>query len=433
MQEREHSEREGISKKRAGRALMAIGALLLAACFFGIGWFAHWLSLGERTRSLLWAIDTARDRYYRDVDESKLFDKLFGAFSLDPYSRYYTQEEYKAASAKDAGRGEGIGVTAIDDADMVRLFRVTGNSPAERAGLCAGMYVFRFGASKEALAAGTSEQFLAFVRAQEGAFCVECGFDREGADAQVYTLASAAYRVSYVSYRDSDGAFRFDPERLEPTAFGKPFAELDERTAYIRISEFHGTAAEEFEGCLKQMRERGRRDLIIDLRGNGGGYLSVLCEIASHLMKEAKGTHPVVATARYRSGRETAFTAPCNDYSAYFSEDSRIYLLADENTASASECLIGALVSYGTVGAEDIYVRGAGTKAHSYGKGIMQSYFTELSGNVLKLTVAEIFWPNGTSIHGVGVVAADADHGIDAPLIPGATDEFLAEFLRRIA
>lgn len=231
-----------------------------------------------------------------------------------------------------------------------------------------------------------------------------------------------------------DGSFRFDPNDLNVlNELGEPLEGAGENTAYIRLEKFYGKAAEEFEAYLKLMKERGRSDLILDLRGNGGGYLTVFCNIAAHLIN-AEEKRPVAATARYRDGSESTFYTPASDYSAYFGENAKIRILADEDTASASECLIGALVSYGTVGYGDIFLHEAGNgAARTYGKGIMQSTYTDSAGNALKLTVAEIFWPNGTSIHGKGVTKEDGAVGIVADtFFTAQNDAMLAQTLQTL-
>ena len=189
---------------------------------------------------------------------------------------------------------------------------------------------------------------------------------------------------------------------------------------------------QEMEKCLNFMKSRGRTNLILDLRTNGGGYLTVCQELATYFMRNATGSRPIVSTARFKSGRETIYRATGNRFSEFFEEDARIYVLADENTASASEMLIGAMVTYGTTPFSDIYLREENGVARSYGKGIMQQHYADSFGNVLKLTTAEIFWPDDTSIHGVGVTPADGAQAIAAPLLPGAEDIFLTQLMERL-
>ncbi len=421
------------SKVRGKRLLFGGLAVLLALLIFLLGWFSRSLALGAKARSLLWAVDTAEKEYYRDVDEDALYDEFFSALSLDPYSEYYTREEYARVLASNGGQGADTGLSLYTEGNVTRIFRVKGNSPAERIGLRAGMTVYRFGADPSFLKEGTRDELLTCAK-EHASFAIECGF---GEARNVYTVGREEYYVSSVLYRDSGCAVRFlkgENGALQNTPTPAPigaYVSLPEDTAYIRIDEFYGTAAEEAERCLAYMKERGRSNLVLDLRSNGGGYLSTFQAISSHLMRTATGARPLAATARYRDGSVHQYLADGNDFSEYFAPDAKIWVLADENTASASECLLGSLISYGTVSYGDIFLRKETAK--TYGKGIMQSSFTGPQGEVLKLTVAEIFWPNGTSIHGKGVTGGDGAVLIDAPLLPDEVDTFLEEVASSIS
>lgn len=112
--------------------------------------------------------------------------------------------------------------------------------------------------------------------------------------------------------------------------------------------------------------------------------------------------------AVYGNGRHERYLAGGNFYGEYLA-DSEIYVAANGNTASASEALIGAMISYGTIGFDDIFITdtvGQGS-ARTYGKGIMQTtFYNRVTGEAAKLTTAQIYWPNGTCIHGTGITTA---------------------------
>lgn len=427
MEQQEHTPQE---KKPAHgkyyRATLALAGVALILVGFLIGWIGYSFTVDSRLRSLGWMIKKVAGNYYQEVDEDTLYDRLYDALELDRFCTHYTPDEYARLRSESEGYNTGYGVSVSALESGTRIFDVVYNSPAELAGLEGGMYVLEYGTSQESLHTGTRSEFLDFM-GKNGSCVLKCGFSADGSDAALYEMTKREYAASYCSYADSELSYRFRGEnKLTLTPAGEGMSLLDGRTAYIRLTQFDGKAAEEFKACLELMKERGRKDLVIDLRCNGGGYMSILCQISSHLLKNATGRSPLVTTARYRSGKETKYNATGNDYSDYFGEDSRIRVFADENTASASECLIGAMIDYGTITYDDIYLRkdDAG-EAHSYGKGVMQSAFTAPDGNAMYLTVAEIFWPKGNSIHGRGVRAEDGAHAIDAPLLPSYEDEFL--------
>ena len=400
--------------KTKRRVLAAVLAAVMLVMGFLIGWFGYYYSLDEGLRTFLWAKKMTERNYYKDIDEEKLYADLIAALEsqLDPYSCFYTAREYE------------------------RRY-VVENSPAQLAGLKKGMYILAFGAQENALQTGDIDEFLSFVSKNDGAFFMRFGYDVDGSDGKVARVEASDYLAAYCYYRDSETSFAFrGGEQLKLVETHDPIGELPADTAYIRLDEFNGNAADEFKGCLNIMKERRRSNLILDLRSNGGGYLNILTDIAGHLLRNAAESDPIVATANYKSGKKTAFAAEENDFSSYFSADARVSVLADENTASASECLIGALVDYGTIGYGDIYLRRDkdSGEARSYGKGIMQSSFPSLSGDVMKLTVATVHWPvTGKCIQGVGVTEKDGAHAITAPLVWGAADTFLVEAIAEIA
>ena len=133
--------------------------------------------------------------------------------------------------------------------------------------------------------------------------------------------------------------------------------------------------------------------------------------IAPYFIANTDDARAVIMRARYRSGEEAVSRAVGNKYGEYFA-GSEIYVAANGNTASASEALIGAMVDYGAIGFEDIYitdtVQKEGYAAATYGKGIMQStYVNTKTGEAIKLTTAQIYWPNGRTIHDVGITVND--------------------------
>ena len=544
------SGKEKKIKKVERMVLSILMAAVVAAGAFVAGWFGRWGALGKNQRAILEAIDSMQDNYYKDVDEDEFYKELFGAFQIDPYSQFYTAEEYKKIKAEregqnfDAGfslyteesrlliydikggssaeqegleegmyffgfgksaddlqagtaedyfafvaslkEGEkyvvrcgesvetadnysvtndkkGAGIALTREYDPMRIYRVTGNSPAYHAGLKRGMYVLKYGASEEELTSGFTQDFLDFFNAlvekakteqkntekkKEITFYLQCSFDKEDENAPVTKMTiqlNEGYYASYCYYRDSEESYRILTEVktengkekpvMKPVETEEPIEGLNADTAYIALAQFTGNAAKEFKECLDIMKKNKRTNLILDLRGNGGGLLDVFSEIASYLLKDTTSGAQKVAYAKFRDGSSLSYSVSGSAYKTYFGEHSHVYILADENTASASECLIGALVDYGTVGYGDIFLReNEQGVARTYGKGIMQHTYNITGGNALKLTVAEIFWPkSGKSIHGVGVTAAgDGAAAIKSSLRPDENDSFLQEAIARI-
>jgi carboxyl-terminal processing protease len=183
---------------------------------------------------------------------------------------------------------------------------------------------------------------------------------------------------------------------------------LNDETAYIRLTQFGGNAGTAFKKVMALFKAESKKNLILDLRENGGGYLDVMREIASYFCKGATEKKPIVAVADFGEKKQV-YKATDNLYNEYFSNESRICVLADSGTASASEALIGCMLDYGAVGYGDVCLAERNGVAKTYGKGIMQAtYFVGAQKDAIKLTTAEILWPiSETSIHTRGILPQD--------------------------
>ena len=435
-QDRQQSKAPASPKRRGRRALVIFLAVLIVAAAFLAGWLGSAYSRDARLRKLEWMIGTLDEEYYKDVDLDALYDALYGVVVPDRFSYFYTADEYAQILAESEGRNEGVGVTLLTESDGVRFYAVVENSPAQNAGLRCGMFVLGYGDVGGEVLTGNSSELVAFIGERSGDFVLYASFDAaDEADADTaFTLARGEYAAAYVVYRDSETSYAFRGESAALTETHEPLAGLDEETAYLRLDGFDGNCAEEFSACLSLMKERGRKHLILDLRGNGGGYLSDLQSVSAHLLRDAEESAPLVAYAQYRDGSREEYRARGNDFSVYFSADSRISVLADEHSASASECLIGALIDYGTIGYSDIYLRKEAGAVHcsTYGKGVMQSTFRSPNGGAFRLTVARIYWPDGKCIHGTGVTDKDGTVPVEAPAVCGETDDFLQQAVAMI-
>ncbi|MDE6676457.1 MAG: hypothetical protein K2K12_01925, partial [Clostridia bacterium] len=264
---------------RTKKILIAAGAVVIALVFFFVGWIVRYFTIDSRARTLLWLIDTIEDNYYKEIPDEK-WDELYAQFYEmalpDKFCSYFTPEEFKQLLSEGEGSNKDAGFSAIDEDDSLRVYNVIGNSPAALAGLKSGMYIYSFGTSKDNLQEGDRN---ALYSLSGSAIYLECGYGKD--DTKVYCITGDTYLASYCSYRDSDSSFDFrGTEKLELTETNNPLTGADGKTAYISICEFNGNVAEEFVQMLDLMKERGRENLIIDLRRNGGGYLKDFQSIA---------------------------------------------------------------------------------------------------------------------------------------------------------
>ena len=406
---------------KSHKKIRAVTAILLAAACFVLGGLTVWFSLDSELRTLVKVKQAIQKYYYQDVDDETFYETVFDGINheiLDAYSRYMTADEYRDEQSSLAGKRIGIGLV-FDTLDSEKrpqmlVVRVCENSPAQQAGLREGDRIVAFGKEEGALT--ESEVFADFsafltTMTESESFYIRV---KRGEEYLTLTLVREAYVEGYVLYRSSTTSYGFTGAKAEAwTETKTPLDCLDEDTAYIRLIQFGDGTGKQFAKAMSQFKADGKKNLVLDLRDNGGGYLDTMQEIAGYFCKNSTEKKPIVAVAKYKDDDEI-FKADSNVYGEYFSADSRIYVLADDGTASASECLIGVLVDYGATAFSDICLIERNGVAKTYGKGIMQTtYYLGLKMDAVKLTTAELHWPvSGKSIHGRGVLVEDGAKSI---------------------
>ena len=407
------------------KVFLAVCAVLAAAVIFLAGFFTYYATLPSGARALLWMWGEVDANYYYDVQEDDFWNAAIDGAEgvLDQYSEYYSPDEYAAVENSYAGQMEGTGLSFFTGTN--RVSRVAIGSPVFFANGSAGTVqegMFLTGAGTDAgaltVVSDSASATAAFAPFEDGdtvylRFSAEN--DPAAADSFTLTVTFSAYTESYVLYACGGRAYAYtyDENRSAHWTDVSAYVTQDEAvngdTAYIRIVRFAGDAATAFARAAMQYQADGATSLLLDLRNNGGGRMDILQRIASYLLRDATSSSEVVQTARFKDGSEERYVAEGNYFAEFFG-DSAVYVAANVNSASASEALIGAMYSYGTVSYADIYLTKLGENtARTYGKGIMQTTFTNIGGGAVKLTTAQIYWPNGTCIHGVGITENDSD------------------------
>ena len=393
-------------------------SVALAVGMFFAGYLASDLQYDGELKTLKRIKEQIQTHYFEEITDDQFYGVIFDAVNndlLDLYSGYMTPDEYQALLKEATGEWSGLGIGfRVEDEEgnkQLLIQRVSGNSPAESVGVKEGDCVIGYGMDESSMILSEDyESFVAFLkdRAKDENFLLKL---RRGSEEIILEICKKTFIENYVFYRSSTSAYAFTGENgTDLTERGEPLTALDSKTAYIRLTQFNGNAATEFRLAMGKFKEEGKTNLVLDLRSNGGGYMSILQEIASYFCKGASGSS-LIAVAKYRGGQRENFYADNPCYEQYFTENSKIKVLADSMTASASECLIGAMVDYGAITYEDICLSERGGIAKTYGKGIMQTTRPfSLIGNsgAMKLTTAKIYWPkSGNCIHGRGVLPED--------------------------
>lgn len=414
-----------MKNKVLSRVLAVIIALMIFAVGFVAGYFTHGCTRDTAVQSYEWFVKTVDDNYYfgNSSDFKNMNLKEIAEKYLDRYSEYYTAEEYSAQLKSNAGSKSGLGVSySYIEGKGIYLSSVVGNSPAYNCNSQLNKKGLRAG---EILVSGSANGVeKTFKSKADFAQIVNAAGDREmtftSADGETFTVAKAEYTASYAYMCTNKTAWVFGDAASGGLALYEREYEkisyLPEGFAYINLSQFYGTAAQEFYKLIEKFNATGCTSLILDLRSNGGGYVSVMQDIAGCF---SGGQVKPAMISRDKHGSSQVYNCARVAEASRVKEGTEVFVLANSGTASASEALIGAMHCYGALEYENIFLSdyseeylafaGSEKTACTYGKGIMQSTFENHStGEALKLTTAQIYWPDGeTCIHDRGIIASD--------------------------
>ncbi|MDD7226561.1 MAG: S41 family peptidase, partial [Prevotella sp.] len=315
----------------------------------------------SQLRKLQIAEMAIKSLYVDSVDEKKLVeDGIRGMLEkLDPHSSYSTPKEVKAMNEPLAGNFEGIGVqfNMIDDTLLV-IQPVTGG-PSEKVGIVAGDRIVSVNDTAIAGVKMPKEEIMRRLRGPKGTK-VMLGVVRRGIS------DTLAFKVT----RD-----KIPVNSIDATYMIRP------NVGYIRIGNFGATTHREFVESLMKLEKQGMRDLILDLEGNGGGYLQAAVDIANELLPK---NDLIVYT--------TGLRVPRMEYRAKGNgilQDGKIVVLVDEYTASAAEIVTGAVQD------QD---RGVVVGRRTFGKGLVQRPIDLPDGSMIRLTIAHYYTPSGRCI-----------------------------------
>ena len=340
-------------------------------------------------------IINANFKYIDEVDESQLADMLAVGYVYglgDPYSAYYTAEQYEKLQFSNAGQSYGIGISGVmyEDGGGIYIVRVTKNSPAENSGIKKGDIVTAVDGT--AVTADNYNEQMDAIRGEIGT-TVKLGIKRGSESLEISTTRS---------------------EFVGESASGEMIGEV----GYIAIHTFNDATAPQFNDILDSHIENGATSLIIDLRDNTGGLVNSACEVLDRLLPECD-----LGYAVYQNGSRKVLA-----HSDKNEVDLPISVIVNSRTASSSELVAAAL--------RDV----AGAKLvgeKSYGKGIMQTTYPLGDGSAVRITVAEIYTAGGNQYHGKGLeVDVFAEYTEEQAatwfLLSGENDPYIAAALQSL-
>lgn len=319
-------------------------------------------------------INALIDQYYyfdvdRDKQEEALYDGIMAGLD-DPYSVYYTPDEYAELMEDTSGEYVGIGAVVTQNSDkLVSIVRPIPGSPAEKAGLMAEDIVTEVDGTE--------------IIDQELSLVVDMIRGKEGSEAHI-----KIYRPSTKEYME------FDVERRVVENVSVYSEMLDNNVGYIQVQQFYDNTADEFKTALDDLESQGAEGVIVDMRDNPGGLLTAVVDMCDYLMDG--GT---IVTTKDKNGNVISEYTATDEHSI----DIPMVVLTNGNSASAAEIFSGAMKDTGIA-------KLVGTT--TYGKGIVQSVIPLSDGSAVKITVAKYFTPNGTDIHKKGI---EPDYEVELP------------------
>ncbi len=331
--------------------------------------------------------------YYEDFEKDDLEESLYKGLVEgldDPYSVYYTKEEYEDMMVSTTGTYYGIGAGLSQDLDtmVVTITKVYRGTPAEEAGLKNGDVIVAVD-EWDATSMEVSE-LVQHIRGEAGT-----------------TVHMTIYRES------TEETLEFDVERRHvelPSIEGEM---LEGGIGYIQITEFQSKTDEQFEEMLASFKEQGMQGLIVDVRANPGGLLSSVVNLCDYILPEG-----LVVYIEDTFGNKEEYKSDKNCV------DVAMVVLIDENSASASEIFAGALKDYQ-------YATLVGKT--TYGKGIVQNIIPLEDDDALKLTTAKYFTPNGNYIHEVGIAPdVEVEYEYTGPEDETYDKQYDSQFLKAV-
>lgn len=301
--------------------------------------------------------------YLDEKDESSLREGLYAGLLAglkDPYSTYYTAEQYKELNTSNEGSYVGIGaVLQKDDAGGAKIIQLYEGEPGEQVGLKKGDV----------------------IKAVDGTDVT----DKETSDIASMVRDSEKDSVMLTIQRENEEKTRDVKVEIRDVEIQTVSHEmLSEDTGYIRISEFSEVTSDQYKKAFADLKDQGMKKLVVDLRDNPGGLLTAVCGVLRQILPEG-----LIVYTEDKNGKREEET--CDGKNKL---DMPLAVLVNGNSASASEIFAGAVKDYGI---------GTIVGTTTYGKGVVQTIHSLTDGSAVKITIAKYFTPKGNDINKKGI------------------------------
>lgn len=340
---------------------MKRSTILVACIIAGVIGNIATAQISDAMRKLNTALFAVTQLYVDTVDDNKLVeDAIKGMLEqLDPHSSYSTAEETRELNEPLEGNFSGIGIQFNMNKDTLYVIQVIAGGPAERVGMRAGDRIITVNDTTIAGVKMKNTDIMKRLRGPEGTK-VDVGVLRKGSKEPI------AFRIT----RAQIPIYSIDASYM-----------VDGKTGYIRVSRFAATTHDEFVEALDKLREEGMTQLILDLQGNGGGYLLSAVDMANEFLNDGQ---LIVYTEGDKAPRSEAIAEGTGTFN-----QGKVVILVDESSASSSEILTGALQDWD---------RAVVIGRRTFGKGLVQRPIPFSDGSMIRLTVARYHTPAGRCI-----------------------------------
>ena len=339
-------------------ATLAVGVVLGTMLNFPAP--GNFSSANNHKNKLNKLIDFIDNEYVDSVDTDSIVNLTVNNIleKLDPHSVYIAQEEMEEVSQSMRGDFVGIGIHFYMVGDTIAVIKPIENGPSAKAGIQAGDRIF---AGKDKLFGKKIPQDTLFSKLKGNA----------GSEVQLTVYRKMLNKKFNVTVKRD----------VVPIKSVDVALMLDNTTGYIKINRFAETTYAEFKKGLLSLKKQGAKALVIDVRDNGGGYLEKAVEIADDFLKKDQ----LIVFTKNKKGRiDKTFASEKGIF-----ETGNVFVLINENSASASEILAGALQDND---------RATIVGRRSFGKGLVQREMDFGDGSAVRLTVARYYTPTGRSI-----------------------------------
>ena len=340
---------------------IAIAMAMVVGIFFGSRFTSN-KPVAENDRKLNAILNLIAQDY---VDTTNLHDLIEMSIpeilsNLDPHTSYFTAEDLKAATEDLNGSFSGIGISFVMVNDTIGVVEVIPGGPSEKVGLMAGDQIIMIDDSVAVGPKMTSGEVMKRLRGDKGSK-VKLGIRRQNTNKMLtFTVTRGDIPVNSVD----------------------TYYMIDRKTGYVKVNQFGRHTYDEFLTAMASLQEEGAERYMIDLRGNGGGFMEMAVLMVNEFM--AADQLIVFTKGRYKHDDGEVWS----DGNGSF-QDAEVAVLIDEFSASASEIFAGALQDND---------RGLIVGCRSFGKGLVQKEFPLPDSSAIRLTTARYYTPSGRCI-----------------------------------